>query len=599
MKVTIKKVWAILMCMLVCVSTLQLPAFAESDLSAEAGGTNETVIEQPSARDIGEENASASGKADTSKADPSEQTGVNKDEKDTSKTETDTSSKTENQSKNEDAAKVSDDSLDADKTDPSNDIAVKYPAFNSSAKASGMTVSVSADKGVFPEGSTLSVKRIALTDAQKKAVRAERDKDKRIAASYSFDIKVMDKDGKELQPADSKKVEVTFAVDEASNSNLEANIYHHESAGSVDKLDTEISNGEVSTETTGFSVYTVEFSYGNLEYVLDGDSEVKLSEILKTLGITGEVTNAVSSNDKLFKAEKRSGEWIVKAVKAFTSEETLTVTVDGIDMIIKVTDAQTISVSTASEWTAAINTANNSSDETEIQLTGSFTLPALTTITGKVKLTGAGTLTFNWNGSSYQTGTSGAPIRVNGGTLTIDSEGITISPPSGTGGGLFWIDSGGSVVLNNGTIDYGNQAAYDKRRIIVVQNGSSFVMNGGTIQNYRMKGNAFLIDAESGGSLRMTGGSIKNVAAESSQGIGAIQVSGSFEMTGGSFDAVGIKNGDINGGSAVVVRSGGVADISGGTFSGNGADSGSGGAINVSSGATLNLSGNTKISGNT
>ena len=38
------------------------------------------------------------------------------------------------------------------------------------------------------------------------------------------------------------------------------------------------------------SAYTVEFTYNTLEYVLPGDTSVPMSEILNTLGLTGEVT---------------------------------------------------------------------------------------------------------------------------------------------------------------------------------------------------------------------------------------------------------------------------------------------------------------------
>lgn len=47
------------------------------------------------------------------------------------------------------------------------------------------------------------------------------------AASYTFDIKVLDKDGNELEPDEKKgSVSVSFALDEAANQNLAAGVWH-------------------------------------------------------------------------------------------------------------------------------------------------------------------------------------------------------------------------------------------------------------------------------------------------------------------------------------------------------------------------------------
>ena len=222
-------------------------------------------------------------------------------------------------------------------------------AFNESKTVNGVKVTVSAEKGVFPEGSSLFVRAVGAAEeaSVENAVEEERSDDVKVATSYTFDIKVLDADGNEIQPDTTKgTVKVSFATDEADNANLTADIYHIDDDMNVDKLDsdttTEGSKPAVVAETEGFSYYQVEFTYGEMQYVLPGDSEVPLQEILDYLGISGNVTNVYGSNDSLFSAENRDGEWYVIAHQAFSSNEWLKVTLDGVEMDVEivVTDAQ-------------------------------------------------------------------------------------------------------------------------------------------------------------------------------------------------------------------------------------------------------------------
>ena len=51
-------------------------------------------------------------------------------------------------------------------------------------------------------------------------------------------------------------------------------------------------------------VTVLEFTYDNKQYVLPGDSEVALSEVLDTVGLTGEVSAVEVSDENLFSAKK-------------------------------------------------------------------------------------------------------------------------------------------------------------------------------------------------------------------------------------------------------------------------------------------------------
>ena len=196
---------------------------------------------------------------------------------------------------------------------------------------------------MFPEGASLFVRAVDPSEIApaEESIEEERDDNVKVASSYTFDIKVFDAEGNEIQPDTSKgKVYVSFAMAEADNTNLSADIYHIDDELNVDKLDTEtVTDSEspvVVAETEGFSYYQVEFTYGEMQYVLPGDSEVRLQEILDYLGISGNVTNVYGSNDSLFSAENRDGEWYVIAHQAFSSNEWLKVTLDGVEMDVEI-----------------------------------------------------------------------------------------------------------------------------------------------------------------------------------------------------------------------------------------------------------------------
>ena len=221
-------------------------------------------------------------------------------------------------------------------------------AFDQSQTVNGVTVTVRAEPGVFPAGAALSVKRVPTYKARQAdaAIGDVRDEDANVAVSYTFDIKVIDPETRrELQPAEGRKVEVSFAVAEVADGNLETSVYHIDGSGEAQKLDvaTEITpeTGEETTavvETEGFSLYTVEFTYNTLKYVLPGNTSVPMSEILSDLGLSGEAETVSISDPGLFSASNESGEWVVTAHRAFDTAEWMKVTINGVTYEITVTD---------------------------------------------------------------------------------------------------------------------------------------------------------------------------------------------------------------------------------------------------------------------
>ena len=216
-----------------------------------------------------------------------------------------------------------------------------YPAFDQSATVNGVVVTVTASEGVFPSDAQLSVERVSRSDREfaEGAVEDVRDEDMVVAVSYIFDIKVLDSDGNEIQPTDEQSVTVSFSTVEVADSNLETDVYHISDDGEAEKLITETNGEEVSAETDGFSFYTLEFTYHELQYVMEGDSTISLNEILNTIGLEGEVSDVECSNEDLFFASKDGDDWIVTAHRAFTSEEWMKVIISDVVYRIEVTDA--------------------------------------------------------------------------------------------------------------------------------------------------------------------------------------------------------------------------------------------------------------------
>ena len=171
--------------------------------------------------------------------------------------------------------------------EPTEDPTEEPAPFDQSQTVDGVIITVKADPGVFPADAVLSVEQVpvyqqAQADA---AVEEVRDENQTVAVSYTFDIKVINPDtGEEYQPAEGQTVNVSFALAEVADENLETQVYHvteEETTGELtaEALDvTQEDSVTATVETDGFSIYQVEFNYNKLEYVLPGDTSVAMSE---------------------------------------------------------------------------------------------------------------------------------------------------------------------------------------------------------------------------------------------------------------------------------------------------------------------------------
>lgn len=253
----------------------------------------------------------------------------------------------------EDDGSYDKDTSDEEKTDTegSDTDSVNFPEFNPEPVIiDGVTINVSAPKGVFPKGATLCVSKIPELSQLEvdNAIDKVDDNNRKIAKSYTYDIKIIDKDGKtELEPKDSKKVHVLFTAHEVADTNLDTEVYHvtevditddsNKSTNSADSknsqdvkkelkadklkiieeadIDKSLSNDSTSNdsalirdavkdentavvETDSFSYYTVNFTYDAKSYYMYGTDKTAVNDIRDKVGLTGDVTNVTSGDNE-------------------------------------------------------------------------------------------------------------------------------------------------------------------------------------------------------------------------------------------------------------------------------------------------------------
>lgn len=207
-------------------------------------------------------------------------------------------------------------------------------------------VSVYADAGVFPLDAVLVVSLVENVETIEKineVVDDVRQAGKKVGVSYVYDISIRNQDGEEILPNNEKgDITVTFALTEVQNSNLNAEIYHVSGEDtdnlSAESLTTNINENKIEIVTSSFSFYTVEFTYQGLQYVMNGEEQLPLSEILNELGLSGNVSNVTTSNETLLEATMDQEVWIITSIQAFLTNEWIRVTIDEVEYEITCTD---------------------------------------------------------------------------------------------------------------------------------------------------------------------------------------------------------------------------------------------------------------------
>ena len=157
-------------------------------------------------------------------------------------------------------------------------VEAKEEAFDQSQTVDGVTVNVSAAKGVFPAGSKLSVSKVAVPDAVDTSD-AE--------AAYAFDISIL-ANGKKIQP--DGKATVSFTTEEVAD--YDTAVYHMD--GGAQKMSVSESGQTATVSTTGFSEYVVvllkpvlnDKKVANVTFKLAVGDTITLNQILEKMGVS-------------------------------------------------------------------------------------------------------------------------------------------------------------------------------------------------------------------------------------------------------------------------------------------------------------------------
>ena len=194
-----------------------------------------------------------------------------------------------------------------------------------SAETGNLKVTVKAQKGVFPEGWHVDIQELD-GETQKKADDAlNKVREKSPSKSLSIDVRILDKDGNEIEPKDGKEVQVSFSSSMLENS--DAKVYHVDDDFMAEELEAKNEGGTVTAETKGFSVYTIEILTPVLEYEIMAGSVVSINTITQNLGLDRASEAKVLSDELIVR--KREGSLLLKSRYRMKRDETLCLTIKG------------------------------------------------------------------------------------------------------------------------------------------------------------------------------------------------------------------------------------------------------------------------------
>ncbi len=251
---------------------------------------------------------------------------------------------------------------------------VSYPEAAFTRSANGIKVSVFAEEGAFPEGTTMKVTKVTDDEVLDEAIAASGMENAEAAA---VDISFYDAEGNSIEPA--KAIRVTMQADVVAE-NEEITVVHVDDDNHAEVVeqtdsselakDEQPAEDQVVFDADAFSVYalvyTVDFYFGDYEYHLQGGESMMLSELLEVLKIeknkdgdlltVEDIQNVEFSNESLLKVTEEDGDWKLESLQAFTSEEQLVLTLkSGDEVVIDVTDAATPAGMTINGVTLAVN----------------------------------------------------------------------------------------------------------------------------------------------------------------------------------------------------------------------------------------------------
>lgn len=235
-------------------------------------------------------------------------------------------------------------------------------SFEQKEETTGITVSVKAEAGTFPEGTTMELSPV---EDQSILEDAKQASELQNPSAVAVDITFRDPEGTIIEPQKQIRVTMTSEVIRQAESVDVVHVPDQEedtSTAVVDQVpDQNLSEEEKPAEdqvvfdADQFSVYaivyTVDFTFSGYTYSIEGGSSILLSSLADQLGLhdserdkdfdINEVTDVSFSNPSLVSIAKQDNDYVLTSLQPFTSAETLTIYMnDGSKYLVDVTDAQ-------------------------------------------------------------------------------------------------------------------------------------------------------------------------------------------------------------------------------------------------------------------
>lgn len=137
------------------------------------------------------------------------------------------------------------------------------PEFNYSNIVFGFIISIHADEGVLPEGTSVKIRKETSSREQevKELINDELEEMQEIEKLATFDITFRNSIGEEIQP-ENGTVDVSFEVNSdfekaALNESSEIKVYHIDDNDNVEEVSAEVENNTVIVEAESFSDYAI------------------------------------------------------------------------------------------------------------------------------------------------------------------------------------------------------------------------------------------------------------------------------------------------------------------------------------------------------
>ncbi len=217
----------------------------------------------------------------------------------------------------------------------------KMPPFSYTERVAGIRVSIEADAGAFPEGTTVEIKAIEDDGLAEQVAPVVNGK---VVQVQAVDITFYDAEGNEIEPR--IPIRVTMRPNTETDEANSVEVVHVDNEGNVNAVtpDAEIAQPDkgAAFDADSFSpyvlVYVLKFDYPvngkTYESELAGGEDLLLSDLLVQLGVCeeGEVSEFVSKIDSVTASDpealsvsEKDGVWTVRPMKESEGELSLAI----------------------------------------------------------------------------------------------------------------------------------------------------------------------------------------------------------------------------------------------------------------------------------